>query len=80
MTREQFNKIAEINKKLESLLDVRRELENNNLALCCCNTVTGYRYRVLTDTINDLLKKHLEMLREDIDKEIKILEEEIKSI
>lgn len=84
MTDEQFAKAIQINQKINELIDTKNEI--NNRQSCYLSYLykdaTGDRkyayWRMIT--IKNILDKHDKMIREEIDEEIRKLQEEIKTL
>lgn len=85
MTEEQFKRAVEINNRLKALKEVKDEIDNvekyrlsymyrdcdGNFTYC-----SGWKMK----SIKELFDKHDRMIREEIDEEIKKLQEEIKTL
>lgn len=85
MTEEQFKRVCEIQNKLQSLKEIKHDVFNAK------NARLSYAYSdALSDNamhskftlypITNILDKHDKMIREEIDEEIRKLQEEIKTL
>lgn len=85
MTEEQFKRACQINNRLIDLNSVKEEIRNTELHRL------SYSYRTCNGDYNlcpeykmrpiaEILDKHDKMIREEIDEEIRKLQEEIKSL
>lgn len=85
MTEEQFKRAVEISNRLEALKEVKNEIDNiEKHRLSYAYRGCDGDYRLYPDfkmhPIEDILDKHDEMIREEIDEEIRKLQEEIKTL
>ena len=85
MTEEQFKRAVEISNRLKGLEEVKSEINNKqscrlsyiyDSTLCDIRECTTYSMNV----ISELLVKHDQMICEEIDEEIRKLQEEIKEL
>ena len=85
MTKEQFKRAIEINNRIEALTSTRREIsgtEKHRLQYMYQNCDGGYSGCPdwSMRSISEILDKHDKMIREEIDEEIRKLQEEIKEL
>ena len=85
MTEEQFKRVVEINERLNKLNDVKYIIKNVKTHCLSYSYLDNSReYRICLESlmrpIKELLDKHDRMIREEIDEEIKKLQEEIKAL
>lgn len=84
MTEKQFARATQISQKINELLNTKKEINNRqNCYLSYLHKdATGDRkcayWRMIT--IKNILDKHDKMIREEIDEEIRKLQEEIKTL
>ena len=84
MTEEQFKRVVEIDRRLNELKVAKEEINESN------KRYLSYYFRGFEDykvcenwamgPIQELLDKHDKMIREEIDEEIRRLQEEIKEL
>lgn len=85
MTEEQFKRAAEINSRLNELRIIKEEISEIDKCRLMyeCRTHSG-DYRYCSDwkvrPIAEILNKHDKMIREEIEKEIINLQEEIRTL
>lgn len=86
MTQEQFQRVIEINKRIEQLNQVKEEIKDSKTSLTYAK-----RAQSLSDSdnlcrdwlmayIGNILDNHDKQIREEIDNEIKELEQEIERL
>ena len=84
MTEEQFKRAVEINNRLRELNDTKEEIKDTQSHRLSYSYRSSGEYRLCPDwkmsTIGNLLDKHDKMIREEIDEEIRRLQEEIKGL
>lgn len=85
MTEEQFKRVVKINGKLESLHDIKREVfgaKGARLSYIYSNAVSdnATHSKFALKAIAEILDKHDKMIREEIDEEVRKLQEEIKTL
>ena len=84
MTEKQFARATQISQKINELIDTKNEINNRQ------NCYLSYSYKDTSGnkqcaywrmiTIKNILDKHDKMIREEIDEEIRKLQEEIKTL
>lgn len=85
MTEEQFKRAVEINNRIRELGEVKKGIadEQNHRLSCSYRTCDG-GYDIYSEydmrPIAYILDKHDKMIREEIDEEIRRLQEEIKEL
>lgn len=82
MTEEQFKKVCELNAKLESFHDIKREVfgaKEARLSYVYSNAVSdnAVHSKFALKAIAQIINRHDKMIREEVDKEIRKLQEEI---
>lgn len=86
MTQEQYNRAVQINKRIETLNNVKKEIEGtrDHRLWYAEKSISSSDFRLCSEyrmhDIADILDKHDVMIRQEIDEEIERLKTEIKTL
>ena len=91
MTQEQFNKVCEIVREIDSLESAKKEISKNETLSCLYGQIIGLKFCRWEDysgkwevmnikALSSIIGRHEELIRQEIDNRINELKKEIEEI
>ena len=91
MTQEQFDRVREIISEIDSLESAKKEITNKDMEFCMCGQDIGINFCQWSEyyakweimnikAISSILRRHEELIRQEIDNRINELKKQIEEI